>query len=59
MEVADKHSRAAWDAACKGGGGEGGAADRGGAGRWEEGVGNGCGCLSGACVKVLNLNNMK
>ena len=44
----DKHTRAAWGAARKGGG-EGGAADREGAGRREEGVGNGCVCLPGAC----------
>ena len=30
--------RAAWDAACKGGGGKGGEADRGGAGWREEGI---------------------
>ena len=44
-----QRSRAAWGAACKGGDGEEGAADRGGAGRREEGVGNGWGCLPGAC----------
>ena len=46
VQAPDKQSRAAWGAARKGGGGEGGAADREGAGRREEGVGNGWGvCL--------------
>ena len=46
----ENHLRAA-DNAFQGGG-EGGAADRGGAGRWGEVVGNGCVCLPGACGRV-------